>query len=259
MLKAGLLEMVNYQDLLVNLVVRNITVRYKRSFIGIIWTMINPFVNTLVMTIVFSTLFRFSTKDYVIYFLSGIQLWNFFSASSIESSRCITLNGDLLKKVYIPKAIFVIAVVLSELVNFFLALVPLLVLLPFFGKGSLPALLFLPIPLLIAVAFTLGISFLLAAAPVFFYDIGETYRLLVVPWLYLTPIIYPVEIIPEKFLPIIKLNPMYYIVECFRSPLYQGQIPDLLHLLGAAIPALIILVIGYKVFTDWSDDFIFYI
>jgi ABC-2 type transport system permease protein len=221
--------------------------------------MINPLVNTIVMTIVFSTLFRFSTKDYVIYFLSGIQLWNFFSQSSIASSRCIVANGSLLKKVYIPQAVFVLSTVLSELVNFALALVPLLILLPLFGKGSFAALFFLPVPLLIAVAFTLGVSFILAAASVFFYDVGETYQLLVVPWLYLTPIIYPVDIIPEKYLLIIKLNPMYYIVECFRLPIYQGQIPSLPTLLGAAIPAAIVLAIGYKMFRDWSDEFIFYI
>jgi ABC-2 type transport system permease protein len=259
MAKAGLGELVDYKDLLVNLVVRNITVRYKRSVIGILWTMINPLVNTIVMTIVFSTLFRFSTKDYVIYFLSGIQLWNFFSQSSILSSRCITANGNLLKKVYIPKAVFVLATVLSELVNFALALIPLMILLPLLGKGFLPSLLFLPIPLLIAVAFTLGVSFILAAASVFFYDVGEIYQLLVMPWLYLTPIIYPVDIIPERFLPIIKLNPMYHIVECFRVPIYEGQIPGLPTLLGAAIPAAIVLAIGYKIFTRWSDDFIFYI
>lgn len=259
MTKTDFLELVNYKDLLINLVVRNITVRYKRSVLGILWTMINPLVNTLVMTIVFSTLFRFSTKDYVIYFLAGIQLWNFFSQSTILSCKCISTNGDLLKKVYIPKAIFVLAVVLSELINFSLAMVPLLILLPFFGKGTLPALIFLPIPLLIAVVFTLGISFILAAATVFFYDIGDTYQLLVMPWLYLTPIIYPLEIIPDNFLPIIKLNPMYYIVECFRAPIYQGQIPDLHHLFWAALPAVIILVIGYKIFSDWSDEFIFYI
>lgn len=259
MIKAEILELVKYRDLLMNLVVRNITVRYKRSVLGIFWSMINPLVNTIVLTIVFSKLFRFSTKDYIIYFLAGIQLWNFFSQSTILSCKSISSNGDLLKKVYIPKQIFVIAAVLSELVNFSFAMIPLLIILPFFGKGTLSSLLFLPIPLLITVIFTLGLSFILAATTVFFYDIGEIYQLLVIPWLYLTPIIYPLDIIPDKFMFIIKLNPMYYIVECFRSPIYYGQIPDLHHLLLAAIPAGIILVTGYKIFSDWSDDFIFYI
>ena len=153
MIKEELLQLLQYKDLLINLVFRDLTVRYKRSVIGFCWTMVNPLINTIVFTIVFSTIFRFEVKDFIIYFLSAYQLWILFSQSTILSSRCILVNGPLLKKVYLPKTIFVISIMLSELVNFSFAMLPLLALVAIIGKGLSLSLLFLPIPLIIMIIF----------------------------------------------------------------------------------------------------------
>ncbi len=259
MIKEEFLQILHYKDLLINLVFRDLTVRYKRSVLGFGWTMINPLINTLVFTIVFSTIFRFAVKDFVIYFLSGYQLWILFSQSTILSSRCILNNGQLLKKVYLPKSIFVVSILLSELVNFGFAMLPLLLLIIIIGKGLSLALLFLPISLMIMIFFTLGISFILAAVSVFFVDIMDMYQLLLMPWMYLTPIFYPLDIVPSKFLFIMKINPIYYIIECFRAPIYLGHLPEPLNVFWAAFSALVVFMAGIFFFTKLSDNFIYYI
>ena len=118
---------------------------------------------------------------------------------------------------------------------------------------------FLPVPLLFLIMFTLGIALLLAAGSVFFYDIIDGYQILLLPWMYLTPIIYPLEIIPDRFLPLIKLNPMYYLVECFRVPIYGGKLPGLEVILMSGAVAFLSLCLGYRVFTRLADDFIYYV
>lgn len=259
MIKEEFLQLLQYKDLLINLVFRDLTVRYKRSVLGFCWTMVNPLINTIVFTLVFATIFRFGVKDFIIYFLSAYQLWMLFSQSTILSSRCILVNGPLLKKVYLPKTIFVFSILLAELVNFSFAMLPLLALVIIIGKGLSLSLLFLPIPLMIMIFFTLGVSFILASITVFFHDIMDIYQLLLMPWMYLTPIIYPLEIVPEKYLHILKMNPMYYIIDCFRAPIYLGHLPDPLNLLLAGLSAAVVFIIGIVVFTKLSDDFIYYI
>jgi ABC-2 type transport system permease protein len=259
MIKAELLQLLHYRDLLWNLVFRDLTVRYKRSVLGFFWTMAHPLINTVVFTIVFSTIFRFGVKDFVIYFLSGYQLWILFSQTTLLSSRCILINGQLLKKVYVPKSIFVVSILLSELFNFACAMLPLLAIVMIFGKGVNLALLFLPVPLIITILFTLGISFILAALTVFFYDIMDIYQMLLMPWMYLTPIVYPLEIVPQKFLPILRINPMYHIVECFRAPIYLGQLPEFTSVLWAGLSAVVVFFAGLALFAKLSDEFIYYI
>jgi ABC-2 type transport system permease protein len=215
--------------------------------------------NTLVFTIVFSTIFRFEVKNFIIYFLSGYQLWNFFAQSTQLASRCMLLNGPLFKKIYIPKAIFVISIVFSNMVNLAFTLVPLFILLPILGKGFSLALIFLPVAIIFAVMFTLGISFLLSATAVFFNDVIDMYQIFIMPWMYLTPIVYPIEIIPKKFIPVLKLNPVFYIVECFRLPIYLGEFPDFQIIVLAFFAAASTLWIGYRVFAKLADAFVYYV
>jgi ABC-2 type transport system permease protein len=138
-------------------------------------------------------------------------------------------------------------------------MLPLLAVVIILGKGLTAALFFLPITLIITILFTLGISFILAAITVFFYDIMDIYQLLLMPWMYLTPIVYPLEIIPPKFLPILKINPMYHIVDCFRAPIYLGQLPELASVFWAAVSAFVVFVAGISIFVKLSDEFIYYI
>ena len=168
-------------------------------------------------------------------------------------------GAAIYKKIYVPKSIFVFSIICSELVNFAFALIPLFLLMIIVRQALPLSLLFLPVPILLIVMFTLGVAFLLSAGSVFFYDIIESYQILLLPWMYLTPVIYPLDIIPPKYLPLIKLNPMYYFVECFRAPLFGGHLPSWEILVGAVVLSGISLLLGYKVFIRLADDFIFYV
>ena len=249
----------NYRGLLINLVHRELTVRYKRSVIGFMWTMLNPIIMTAVYTVVFSTIFRFPTKDFVVYFLSAYLVWNFFSQSTTTASKCIINAGSLIKKVYIPKVVLVFSVIVSALVNLGAALIPLLIVIPILGNGLHAAMLFLIVPFILVTMFTLGIALILASMTVFFLDIGEFYNVILMPWMFLTPIMYPMDIVPEKYHVIIKMNPMYYFIECFRHPIYNGTLPSLGIIAMSALLAVVTLIIGYRIFKRAEDDFVYYV
>ena len=251
--------MFQHYDLLTNLVHRSLTVRYKRSAIGFLWTMLNPIIMTAVYTVVFSTIFRFETQDFIIYFLSGFLVWNFFAQTTMDASRCILEAGSLIKKVYVPKQVFVYSIAVSNLINLGFAMIPLMALVMFMGKGLTLSLIYLIPVIMMSTLFTLGVSLIIASVSAFFHDVGEMYRILQTPWMFLTPIMYPMDIIPEKYVFLLKLNPMYYFVECFRTPLYGGVAPGVDILVISSILAVVSFVVGHIVFTRSEDSFIFYV
>ena len=152
-----------------------------------------------------------------------------------------------------------ISIVLSSLVNFFLALIPLLILVLIMGKGLHPALWFVPISVVFGILFTLGVSLAVAAGSVFLTDIIETYRLLLIPWMYLTPIFYPLDIVPANFVPFLKLNPMLYLVEYFRTPIYAGVLPDPFTVACAVLVSLLTLIAGWILFDNLQGSFVYYV
>ena len=251
--------MFQHYDLLTNLVHRSLTVRYKRSAIGFLWTMLNPIIMTAVYTVVFSTIFRFETQDFIIYFLSGFLVWNFFAQTTMDASRCILEAGPLIKKLYVPKQVFVYSIAVSNLINLGFAMIPLMALVMFMGKGLTLSLIYLIPVTVMATLFTLGLSLTIASVSAFFHDVGEMYRILQTPWMFLTPIMYPMDIIPQKYVFLMKLNPMFYFVECFRARLYLGAAPNMTMLAIAAILALVSITVGHIVFSRSEDAFIYYV
>ena len=252
-------EILGSRDLIRNLVHRELTGRYKRSIIGFMWTMLNPIIMTFVYMVVFATIFNISNKDYVIYFLSAYLVWNFFAQSTSTAAKCILGAGGLIKKIYMPKIILVLSVVISALVNFVAALAPLFILVPILGQGFNISMLFLVVPFTFVFLFTLGVSLILASYTVFFVDIGEFYNVILMPWMFLTPIMYPIDSIAKKYLFLIKWNPMYYLIECFRMPIYKGHLPDTSMIAISGLISVVTLVIGYVVFTRNEDDFVYYV
>ncbi|NQS92055.1 MAG: ABC transporter permease [Chloroflexi bacterium] len=252
-------SLVKYRYLIGELIMRNIKTRYKRSLLGVAWTMVNPLLTMLVMTIVFSQLFAFDLPHYPVYLLTGLLLWNFFSETTVSATRNLIWSSNLLKRIYIPKSLFATAAVGTSLVNLLLALVPLGIIIFITGSKIGPALLFLPAALLLVSAFSLGVGLAVSAQAVFFTDVVDMYQILLVAWMYLTPIFYPQNILPDEFQWIININPMYYILECFRSPLYLNQIPEPHIILGAVVSALTALFLGGFLFTRKSDDFAYYL
>jgi ABC-2 type transport system permease protein len=252
-------ELIRYRDLLVSLVRRDLTVRYKRSVLGFLWTMLNPLLVMLVMTVVFSNLFRFDIECFPVYVLAGLLLYNFFSQSTTHAMHNIVWGGGLLNKIYVPKAIFVVSVICVGLVNLLLALIPLALIMLATGHAFSPALLFLPAALLLTLLFALGVGLAVAALAVFFVDLVDIYQVGLTILLYLTPLFYPVKVVPSQYLFLIHLNPMYYFVEIFRQPIYLGTLPETDILMRATLLAVIALGVGWGFFARKADEFAYHV
>lgn len=250
-----LTEAWRYRDLVVQLVRRDIVSRYKRSVLGVAWTMLNPLGTTVVMTIVFSRVFG-RTEAYPAYVLSGLVAWHFYAQTTVAAMRELVWGSALLHRIYIPKSVFALAALGTGTVNLLLSLVPVVVVGVLTGVRFGPSLLFVPISFLLLTAFTLGVSLLLSTVAAYFADVAEMYNIALLAWMYLTPIIYPEDIISSSFRWwLFNLNPMYHLVKLFRQPLYYGQWPSPARLASAMGISLIALAIGWIAFARKADDF----
>lgn len=249
-----LLQLLRYRDLVLQLVSRNIKARYKRSVLGVVWTMLNPLLMMVILTLVFSGLFRLTLANYTVYLLAGILLWNFFSQATIAITSEIVWGAGLLKRIYVPRTIFAVSAICTGLINLLLALVPLTLIMLVLGVPIGPALLSLPLPIALTAMFTLGVGLLVSVLAVSFTDAVEIYQIVVTAWMYLTPIIYPIEIIPTQYRWVFGLNPMYYLVQIFRVPIYQNTVapPGTIGL--GTLAAVATLVLGWWFFTKHADE-----
>jgi ABC-2 type transport system permease protein len=252
-------ELWEFSEVLQELVKRDLKVRYKRSVLGIFWTMLNPLLMMVITSIVFSNLFRTSIANFPIYVLSGYVVWTFFSQSTVSASSSILDSSGLTRKVYVPPALFPLASVTSGLINLALALVPLTLLMLVTGGTFTWALLVLPISALLLALFSYGLGLILSSCAVFFRDTVYTYQVLLVAWMYLTPLFYPREIIPERWKFLVYLNPVYHLVELFRAPIYSGDLPDPTNFLAATVFAVVIVVLGWWFFESTRNRFVTYL
>jgi ABC-2 type transport system permease protein len=244
-----------HSALLHQLVHRDLTVRYKRSVLGFLWTMLHPLLLMLIFVLVFSSIFKRQSQHYETYFLSAYVAWNFFSQTIINAMASVAWNGPLMKRVRVPPSIFTLSSILSGMINLGLSLLVLLAIMLVVGAPLSPQLWFLPISLLILGVFTFGVSLALTAISVFFGDVREMVQAGIPALMYLTPIIYPIEIVPERVRLFIKLNPMVYIVEIVRDPIYYGIIPSPTTLLIGVALALSSLVLGWMIFRHLAPRF----
>ncbi len=250
-----LFALFRYRELARQMISRSIKTRYKRSFLGVIWTMLNPLLTMIVLTLVFSALFRFQIEHYPVYILSGLLVWNFFSSSTSLAMGEMLWSGDLLKRIYLPKGIFVISTIGSGLVNMGLSLVPLILIMLVTKAPITPALIILPLSILILSFFAMGVGFFLSTAVIYFQDIMPIYEVILMIGMYASPIIYPIEIIPEKWIWVMHLNPIYYFLQCFRDPIFMGQFPSLKTLVISALIAVGTLLLGWFVFTQKVNEY----
>ena len=249
-------DLARHSHLLASLVRRDLTVRYKRSVIGFFWTMLNPLLLMIILTIVFSTIFKFEgIEPYAVYFLSEYLVFGFFSQTTVTSMTSLSWNGGLMKKVRVPKSIFAISTTISGLVNLCLAYIPLFIIMLVLDAPIRPAVLFLPVAFLIIGVFTLGVSFLLSALAVYFEDVSHMYQVASIGLMYMTPIIYPISIIPYKFLWLVRGNPLTHLFKLARDPIYLGQLPAGHVIQASLISAVVSLVVGWLVFHRLSRNF----
>ena len=248
-----------YKPLLKELVSRDLKVKYRRSFLGYVWSLLNPLLMMCVMTLIFSYMFRFDIPNYSLYLITGQTLWSFFNESTNMSMYSVLQNGALIKKVYIPKFIFPISRVLSSFVTMSFSLAAILIVMVFTKAPFCWIILLFPIPLFFLLLFAMGIGMVLSALSVYFRDITHLYGVVTLAWMYLTPIFYPVNALPEEVLPIIYANPMYYYITFFREIVLYGTVPEPVMWLQCALMSLVALAVGLAVFRKMQRNFILYI
>lgn len=247
-----------YRDLIFQLVRRDVLTRYKRSVLGIAWTMLQPLGMMIIMTLVFSTLFS-SVKRYPTYILSGMIAWTFFSQSTMAIISQTVWGGQLFRRIYLPRTAFAVSSIGTGLVNIVLSLVPLFLIMIVTGTNLHWTILVIPLVLVLLAAFALGIGLIISTLAVFFPDVIEMYQIVLLAWMYLTPIIYPEKIIPETYRYwFFNLNPMYHLVKLFRTPLYDGLLPDWKTWLVGIIVSVITLMIGWYIYARKADEFAYY-
>ncbi len=246
---------IKYHELILQLVRRDLISRYKRSTLGIAWTMLNPLGTMLILSFVFSNLFH-TVKGYPIYVLSGLIAWTFFSQSTTASLAQNVWGASLLQKIYLPRTSFTLSAIGTGLVNLVLTLVPLLIIISVSGYPLRATMVFLPISITLLAAFSLGIGLLFSTLAVYFPDVVDMYQVGLNAWMYLTPVIYPADIIPTFYRQwLLYLNPMYYFVEIFRQPIYDGILPSWQLVITGTGIALISLLLGWIVFTWQANEF----
>jgi ABC-type polysaccharide/polyol phosphate export permease len=248
-------ELFQYRDLIKQLIIRNIKIRYKRSIIGIAWTLLNPILTVSIQLLTFSVIFKFSTPSYAIFLVSGIIAFNFFAQTTSSAMSETTWGGSIFSRIYIPKAILVISALGTSLINFLFSLIPLTIIVLWYRHPLRQSLFILPLSILILVAFSLGIGLMLAVLAVYFHDVVETYQLLISALYFLTPVFYPISIIAESRKWMFKYNPLYYIVEMFRQPIFDGHLPSPKMFIIATTSAVASLLIGWWAFTRKSREF----
>lgn len=253
-------EFWKYRDLLKLLVTRDIKLKYRRSFLGYVWSILNPLMIMIVMTVVFSTMFRGNIENFPVYLFCGQLLFNFMNISTGQAIYSITGNSALLKKIYVPKYIFTISKITSGTMDLLFSMGALLIVMLATGSSFTWRILLFPLVILQLYVFCIGLGLFLAQANVFFRDVQHIYGALITVWMYVTPIFYPLEMLPTWLIWCVKhWNPMYFYIGQFRDLVYAGRMPEVSLVLSGVATAVGVLLIGVWTFSRSEDKFILYI
>lgn len=248
-----------YSFLIYQLVLRDFKAKYKRSTLGMCWSFLNPLLTMAVQYVVFSMVFKSDTPNYPVYLLSGTVFFSFFSEAVSQGLMSIAGNAALINKVYMPKFVYPVSKVISSLVNFVLAFMPIFLVMFFTGTPVRPAMLLILFDVLCLVVFTTGMVLLLSTAMVYFRDTQFLWGVLSMIWMYMTPIFYPETIISETVLPLYRLNPLYQFITFARTTMIDGVSPAPMLYVGCIAWAVIMFLIGMKVFRKHQNEFVLYI
>jgi ABC-type polysaccharide/polyol phosphate export permease len=252
-------DIYRYRELIWALALKELRVRYKRSVLGFLWALLNPALLMIVLTLVFGTLMRLSKPNYSIFLLSMLLPWTFFSQCLAYSVESIVGNGELLKKVRVAKLVFPVAAVVSNVINFGLSLIPLLLLIIVMRFPVHWTWVYLPVPILGLFLFTLGSAFFFATVNVFYRDVSHIVQIILSAWFYFSPVIYSLDFIPAKHRCIFQLNPMLYVLNGFRLSIYYGLLPSLPSIAMSLGCGVVALVVGFAVFKRYEKAFVFYV
>ena len=252
-------ELYEYRELIVEFIKRDIKIKYRRSYFGVLWSLLNPFFFMVIMTAIFSTLFKSSIDNFPVYLLSGQIIVMFFSEATSTSMVSIIANSGMIKKIYFPRYIFCLSKVISSLVTLlasFLALILVIIIM----SGELHVTLIACfLPFIYIFLFSLGISFILAASAVYFRDITHLYSVILLGWSYFTPTFYPLSILPSFVANLVMMNPLTVIVLIMRENILNGMIGSVWMHFQALMVSTIVFLFGLWVFKKVENKFILYI
>lgn len=245
-----------FRPLLNELISRDIKTKYRKSILGVFWTILNPLFMMIVLSVVFSNLFKFDIENFPVYLLSGQLIFNFFSESTTNAMGAIIQNGPLIKKIYVPKYMFVLSRIFSSSINLMASFTAMIFVMLAMRVDLHYTVLLVPIPLFFIVMFSLGIGLLLSSLTVKFRDIMHLYSVFTTALMYLTPVIYPISILPGWLKKIVMLNPITNILMMFRDVMLNNSVPGILSIIIATVETALVLVLGLYVFYKRQDTFI---
>ena len=244
-----------YRELLKTNVKKEIRGKYKGSFLGVLWSFLNPLLMVLVYALVFSVILKQDIPNYVIFLIVGVIPWNFFTTVIMQGTNCIWINGGIIKKVYFPREILPVSIVLAGLVNFLISCVIIFIFVLFSGMGFSIHLIWLPLIAILQTLFSLGLLFILSAVDVYVRDVEYLMNFLISLLFYATPIVYTVDLFPESVRWILYLNPMTHFIDAYRSIFYYQTAPSLMSILYISLFAVFFLVFGYMIFRKLEKGF----
>ena len=248
-------EIYQYRHMLKTLVKQDINGRYKGSFFGFLWTLLNPLLMLFVYSLVFQFVFRTGIEHYSIYLFICLMPWNAFANTIAVGTTCVSNNASILKKVYFPREVLPLAVVISNTIQYFFSAVIIFIALLVSGVGISWVAIFLPVVVLIQAIFSLGLIMLLSAANVYIRDVQYIMNPVMMIWMYACPILYSISMVPERFLGLYKLNPMTLIMMEYQNLLYNQTLPNFKNLGIVFVVAVVFLIIGYMVFNKLQRRF----
>lgn len=251
--------LIRYRSLLKELVIRDLKVRYRHSVLGMLWTVLNPLLMMIVMTLVFANLFKITIENYPVYILTGQIIFNANADATMQAMNSMVCNASLVKKVYIPKYLFPLANVLSTLVNFGFSFIALLMVMIFTDAPIYLTIFCSWIPVLYLAIFAFGLGLILSAINVFFRDMQHLYSVIITAWSYLSVVFYSVDIIPDRLMAFMKWNPMYQYISFFRQLIIDGTFPSVETNVICVSIALGMLAFGLVFFAKTQDKFILHI
>lgn len=250
-------ELWEYREMIISLTKRDIRSRYKGSVLGFLWMFLNPLLQLCVYTIVFSTIMRMGIEDFYLFMFVALVPWLFFSTCLTGGTTVIFAQQDMVKKIYFPRDVLPISFTVSQFVNLLLSFVVIFAVVFISGVAVNPlALCYLPLIMLIEFVLCLGVVYLVSALSVYFRDLQHILGIMSMAWMYLTPVIYPVEMVPADFVDLFYLNPMTSITIAYRDILYYARVPELGTLTNAVVMGVGILIIGKVVFSKLQKGFV---
>lgn len=242
-------EQVEYVDLLVTISRRDLMLRYKQTVMGVGWAVFMPVLNTIMFSVIFMRVAPLKTgMPYPIFAFAGLLPWNFFASSLKFSVNSLTSNTSLVTKVYFPRELFPFSAVLVSLVDLFVASTVLIGLMIYYHIGVTWAILFLPVVLIVQVAFTAGVSLILAMSNLFYRDVKYLFEIVLTVWMFATSVVYPIDRVGGRLGGILQLNPMTPIIDAYRAVLIRGTLPEPVPFALAALVAFLTLAIGWAHF-----------